>query len=142
LEGLFHRIADEYKANSSCLISIEIKKLEDIRRIDSDLRGLYPRMATVNKLCLIPNVKKAIWSQLALEDCAVPGLGDNLLYGGISEKIHNPNFPAIVVSNLESPEYKSFFNMLALFLKKVKGAVEFSEELAAAYTDDGGLLSP
>jgi hypothetical protein len=90
----------------------------------------FPPMTTVNRLLK----NDVIWDLIKRKfgfsnERKFPDFDDKLLYGVLSELIHNPDIENIIVSNLASNNYKDFFLELGVYFnRKCKEFNEMSTE--------------
>ena len=70
-------------------------------------------MSCANTILQIESVWKAALADFNLADqnIKLPAFPQNLLYGVVSEKIHNPDISKVYVSDLSSDEYKYFYKI-------------------------------
>ena len=94
----------------------------------------FPKMGVVNKYLTYDNVWHAFVNEVGLpSDTKLPRFGPNLLYGVISDEIHDPQLAKIIVSDKADAATKAFFHSLGKLLDKQYS--EFDEELASSAED-------
>lgn len=89
----------------------------------------YPKMTVVNRMLQNDNAWEAVkkFYQISSE-CQLPHFENQLLYGCISDFVYNPDLDSIVVSNLSSEKFKTFFKELGRVV--LLSYSEFDEELS------------
>lgn len=76
--------------------------------------GGNPTMTALNKLLLDPNIRAAFWNHMNLEqDLPLPTFPATVLYGAVSEPIHQPGFSAIFLSDSADSALLNFCKALA-----------------------------
>ena len=78
----------------------------------------------------MPEVRNAVWEVFEIdEDIQLPTLGEDLLYGGLSDAYHNPGIWAVILSDIAPSNYRRYFMHLAKFQKR---PVKFYDEKSAS----------
>ena len=89
-------------------------------------------MSQFDKMVLVPAVKNAVWTTFEFDNnCTFPNFGEKLLYGSISDIVHNSGMNTISISNVAPDMHKHFFGQLAIRQKNLLR--EFDGKLAVAY---------
>ena len=75
-----------------------------------DIKQQNIPFTTINKALLIPSFRKYIWDHFEFSDALiVPDFDPSVSYGTLSsDTIHNQVFRKLVISDVATPEYKSF----------------------------------
>lgn len=74
-------------------------------------------MSMVNRVLREDKVWRAVLTELNLNPGTVlPTFSENLLYGVMSDRVHNPDLSNIIVSDRSSKEYKFFFSELSVLI--------------------------
>ncbi len=83
-------------------------------------RSFGPSMTSVNNLLLDQDIQKSVWSALQLDpSCRFPVLSrSQLLYGILSEPVHNSQGSTIFVADDDPPDIQQFFKELAKLLSR------------------------
>ena len=131
LESLFDRCISLYRSGDQNLVNAinEADKSGEFKKI---VKSGYPKMSTMNKILL----NEALWSIIAVNlglpvTLKFPNLeSSSLIYGVLSDSIHNPDLDRVILSNKSDETFKVFFKALAVMLKK--SYFEFDEELSIA----------
>ena len=134
LEFLFRKIIGDMKTNTNKPTPSTTSTKLDKARID--VSGLVkacnekqPKMTAINDYF---RHNKDAWSIIAeeykLSGCTFPLISNTLLYGVVSEAIHNPDMVSVIVSSASTEDYKVFFEEISNLIPfKYK---EFDEELS------------
>ena len=86
----------------------------------------YPSMSAIDRAVRIPVMKAAVWKEFGFDqDVEYPVLPSDLVYGTLSNAIHNMVFKRIPVSDRADDIYKRFVCLLAE--RYFRTAVEYSE---------------
>ena len=124
---------EEFKTNPKSPITIAIQKADKADKkaeISRNLLATYPRMTRINNLLQMPEVRDAVWKVFEFdEDIQLPTLGEDLLYGGLSDAYHNPGIWAVILSDIAPSNYRRYFMHLAKFQKR---PVKFYDEKSAS----------
>ena len=89
------------------------------------------KMSHVNKVLSHSDVKVVVWASLGYDESVVlPSFPNDVLYGRLSEMLHQPKYRSIFLSNRTDSEYKAFIS--AAVAKYDLAIEEYSEEEAAA----------
>ena len=92
-------------------------------------------MSAVNSVLKEPQVFEAVWAHFKLDRAfPLPDFDESMLYGAVSEIIHNPSIREIIVSDASSGQYRGFFGELARYNKR--SVVLFDEMLASTDESD------
>lgn len=92
----------------------------------------FPKMAVINRLLLNDKVRVEVWKELELpETIRWPTFKASLLYGHLSEWVHDQTNTHIIVSSSETSEISSFFAAIGKHYRKIM--ITYSDELAEAY---------
>ena len=106
--------------------SVEIQKI---------LRDKYPKMSDINRFLLRKDVQDFVWNYLGMPlDCPFPIFDRTLLYGTISEIVHNPDITTILCSDMDPPGMVCFFEALAV--QRQFKFVQYKEHLASNVPKD------
>ena len=91
----------------------------------------YPKMSHINNALRYSEVKDIVWTTLGFDKSLVlPSFPNDILYGRLSEMLHDPRYRQILLSDKEDPVYKLFFTTV---VNKYELSIEeYSEEEAAA----------
>ena len=92
-------------------------------------------MTAIDKAVRIPAMRAAVWEHFGFEQHVVyPVLSGDLLYGTLSNAVHNKVFKQIPVSDVADDSYKIFLGVLGK--KYLQTVVEYSEMEASTYEDE------
>ena len=87
----------------------------------------YPTFSTINDLLSVTSVKEFLWKHFNFpETIKVPLLPSSLLYGALSDIIHNNLFSKVIISDVSTTDFKEFMTCLSNHYEK--SLVEFNEE--------------
>jgi len=88
-------------------------------------------MSHINAALSHSDVRETVWVTLGLKkNLVLPSFPSEVLYGRLSEMLHQPKFLSILISNKVDSDYKHFFTSV---VEKYDLLVEvYSEEEAAA----------
>jgi hypothetical protein len=125
LEKFFNDIAQEFR-NVSSAIHVVINETATVAQL-KNFRSNDPLKSGINAILQNPKVQSVVWMRFNLSS-ELPVFPTTLLYGALSEIIHNPDVRGLVVSDAATSSYKAFFSDLA-GLYKVK-YTEYEEEQA------------
>ena len=99
-------------------------------KISENLMCMFPKMSRVNEVIRRKSVKDAIWSVFEFDpSCEFPDIGEDLLYGGVSDVVDNPGIKTVYVSDLDPLGYSCYFKLLA---SRQKRPIKMYDEKAAA----------
>lgn len=85
-------------------------------------------MSVMNKAFQKEEIWKAALSDFKLDpNIRFPVFEADLLYGVVSERVHNPEIATVILSDKSTREYKEFFQVFGS--KFGRGYAEFVEEL-------------
>ena len=92
-------------------------------------------MSAIDKTVRIPVMRAAVWEHFRFEQhVEYPVLSGDLLYGTLSNAVHNKVFKQIPVSDMADDSYKKFLGVLGkIYLQTVD---EYSEMDASTYEDE------
>ena len=95
----------------------------------------FPSMSAIDKTVRIPAMQVAVWKHFRFEQhVEYPALRGDLLYGTLSNAVHNKVYKEISVSDMADDSYKRFLGLLGkIYLQTV---VEYSEMDASTYEDE------
>lgn len=117
LEYFFDRIVWIYKHEPESCIRLVIDAEDNLNPKEGIVKSLQssrPTMTAVNRILLNNKIHDAVWDYFNFEkSCPLPRFSDGLLYGAISDIIHNPGLKNIFVSSAAGQSYACFFNLLA-----------------------------
>ena len=92
-------------------------------------------MTAIDKAVRIPVMRAAVWEHFGFEQhVEYPVLSGDLLYGTLSNAVHNKVFKQIPVSDMADDSYKKFLGVLGK--KYLQTVVEYSEMEASTYEDE------
>ena len=96
---------------------------------------MYPKMKRVNDLLRRKSVKDVVWKVFGFDrTCNFPDFGEELLYGGVSDIVHNPGIRTIYVSDMDPIGYNCFFGLLASHQRRPFST--YDEKAAASFKPD------
>lgn len=114
-----------------------VNRLEgpDRKMFSTAATARYPSMSAIDRVARIPSMRAAVWEHFNIEQhVEYPVLSGDLLYGTLSNAVHNQVFRQIPVSDLADDNYKRFLCVLGkIYNKKV---LEYSEMDASTYEDE------
>ena len=145
MESFFNIVIQLYKNGNKGLIDAidtfeKVEKIDKSNSFNKTAYSLYPKMTTINKFLTNDGVWKAVVDALQLSTAMTfPDFGETLIYGVVSNAIHNPEFPQVIVSNKADNTLKEFVQVLAVILKK--RYTEFDEEMSALAEETEGYSS-
>jgi hypothetical protein len=84
-------------------------------------KARFPIKTAIDKTVRIPVIEAAVWKYFDFEkDVVYPVLPNDVMYGVLSEAIHNQVFSHVPVSDKADKNYKNFFGLLGKhYLKEV-----------------------
>lgn len=104
-------------------------------KVIEDMKRSIPKMSSINKVLRVSSVWAVVVSEFKLGDGIIfPDFPSNMLYGALSESIHNPDLTKVIVSNRSESDYKLFFNRAAKFCDR--SFLEFNEENSESETEE------
>ena len=122
-----------FKTNPKSPITIAIQKADEADKkaeISKKLRVAFPKMSRINALLQMPEVRNAVWNVFQFdEDIQLPTLGEDLLYGGLSDVYHNPGIWTVILSDMAPSNYYRYFIHLANYQNR---PVKFYDEKSAS----------
>ena len=100
-------------------------------KIQKESESKDPKMTPLNQVLRLPGVWETVRAELDLgPECAdieLPDFVDDLVYGVMSEKVHNPGLISVIVSDKSLVNYQDFFRCMArIYALQYK---DFDEEL-------------
>ena len=132
------KIVEVFKINPKSPITIAIQKADEADKkaeISKNLRATFPKMSRINALLQMPEVRNAVWKVFEFdEDIQLPTLGEDLLYGGLSDVYHNPGIWTVILSDMAPSNYRRYFMHLANFQKRPVKI--FDEKSASLYREE------
>lgn len=135
LETFFNHVLDLYRLPNSPL-KTEIAKTRFGKDMEEEVkRHRQPKMSLVNKVLRINSVWSVVVREFSLgDDTIYPDFQGTLLYGVLSEGMHNPDLTKVIVSDLSESNYKTFFRRAAQFCDL--GFTEFKEEYSESDSEN------
>ena len=116
MEILFRRIYDKWD-NKQSLVFLAINNTHFNDKFRTERKKEFPSMSMVNRVLREDKVWRAVLTELNLNPGTVlPTFSENLLYGVMSDRVHNPDLSNIIVSDRSSKEYKFFFSELSVLI--------------------------
>ena len=135
---LFRGVYFKYAEKNSATFK-QISLCDLAKEFDKQSKETYPRMGTVNQVLKIHVVFQAVLADFGLNPLTVlPDFPETLLYGVLSEQLHNPDIAKVIVSDKSSNEYKKFFLVIGNFFKLP--FLEFNEILSEYKNEDNRIL--
>jgi hypothetical protein len=115
-------------------VSVDCLDAADRKAFHTAATSRYPSMSAIERAVRNPNFQTAVWKHFGFEEhMKYPVLSDDLLYGTLSNAVHNKVFKQILVSDIVDDDYKRFFAVLGeRYGQKV---LEYSEMDASTYED-------
>lgn len=137
LESLFREVYNLYKN----------PRTETFKRISSSVAASeikvesskpFPKMTSINKALKIPEIWQAVLVDLKVdpkcENIAFPDFVQSLLYGIVSDVVHNPDITSVILSDKSSVQYRIFFECFGDFFGV--SYKEFIEEMTESIPDE------
>ena len=95
----------------------------------------FPSMSAIDRAVRNPIMQKAVWEYFGFEHNMVyPVLSGDLMYGTLSNAVHNVVFKKIPVSDMADDSYKRFLAVLGNIYHQTVD--EYSEMDASTYEDE------
>ena len=115
-------------------INLAINSSTHADRLKNQASKKFPSMTIINKVLSIDSVWKTVISEYKFPaGLKFPEFPRYLIYGVVSDNIHNPDITKIILSNLADKNYRNFFSELSIVTGK--SITEF-DELSSENIDD------
>lgn len=132
MELFFQRVIDLFKCDSDVKAALESScSSNDI----AEMKKPSPKMTAVNRVLAIEECRCAVWKALGLDlSVPLPALdAERLLYGSVSDIVHDPGLQNVYVANSCHKDFKSFIAVICGLFKSEM--VEFDTDKAVIGKD-------
>lgn len=129
----FNEVVLKIRGNDDIVTLIDSSNLPK-ERVKDVLKGIAPKMSNVNFVLLTPEIRRAVWTCLNIDQSvALPVFGADLMYGLLSMRIHAPGVPCLYLSDKLDQEFKDFWKALS---GRIDLPIDIYSEEAAAFGEE------
>ena len=135
-ESFLKDVVEAYKSGTGPIFeAVDSLQTSEQKRFRNAAAARYPSMSSIDETVRIPAMQIAVWEHFHFDqDMVYPVLTGDLLYGTLSNAVHNKVFKQIPVSDMATDSYKKFIVELGKMYEQT--VVEYSELDASTYEDE------
>ena len=113
MEAVFREVIQVLMENQSLQTIVSGSTLNAAQK--SILLSAKPCMTAINSVLLIETLQSAVWNALNFPSALVfPQLSSLVICGHLSDEIHQPTLPTMLLSNLMDETQKQFWSVLSI----------------------------
>lgn len=127
MERFFNEVVEALKSNAKLMAVLKETATE---KDCFEIKKTHPRMTVLNRVLTHETLRHAVWAEFGLErDVPLPKLDEeDLLYGSLSNGVHDPGLRNVYVPKTSPTQFKSF--VAAICRRLNKDVVEYDPDKA------------